>query len=97
YFYTLSLHDALPIYIKVTYGALSRTLHIVYQTDSGKTLDEVPLKGKTGEKYTIDLRANKYPGYEIAKQPDSLTNRFDPNVTRIIDRKSTRLNSSHVS
>lgn len=72
--------------VKVTYGALSRTLHIVYQTDSGKTLDEVPLKGKTGEKYTIDLRANKYPGYEIAKQPDSLTNRFDPNVTRIIVR-----------
>lgn len=72
--------------VKVVYGALSRTLHIIYQTDSGKTLDEVPLKGKTGEKYTIDLRANKYPGYEIAKQPASLTNRFDPNVTRQIVR-----------
>lgn len=68
--------------IKITYGALPQTVHVIYQTDSGKKLDETVLKGKTGEKYTIDLRANKFPGYEINDQPGSLTNFFDPKVSR---------------
>src|SRR5699024_11883302 len=88
--YTLSLHDALPISLKTS------TSNNETNIDTTQTLIEQlqtqidDLKSKTKQYYTLFEDSAKGVGTTIPLN-DNL-NSFD-----LIDRKSTRLNSSHVS
>src|SRR5699024_11831792 len=94
--YTLSLHDALPIF---------------YSADNQKTLiyakgDKVAeLKTDYGYAETDLLPLGKYRIYEktagdgfvINKEIKKVSLTYKDEHTSVVDRKSTRLNSSHVS
>src|SRR5690606_41623509 len=80
----LSLHDALPI---LTASAQSGG-------EAERELDRtiLPIPEPTPPKYTeLDVRQTKPPARFQVKAPQGA-----PNVIIILDRKSTRLNSSHV-
>src|SRR5690606_41950218 len=76
-FYTLSLHDALPIFVEVATLFCVSTRHIYRLADAGR----MPRPLKIG-------RANRW---SRAALDDWIAGGCQP-----VDRKSTRLNSSHV-
>src|SRR5699024_12869160 len=82
--YTLSLHDALPIYFNSTNFANPK----------------VPIPGKEQGKsrtYLHELsKLNRYIEFSPEYKPKKLQQENKKQLS-ILDRKSTRLNSSHVS
>src|SRR5699024_12684885 len=95
-FYTLSLHDALPILMDLTEN-LYRTVAQKVLGTTTVTYKGVELElGKPFERITMVDAVKKYAGIDIS------TEKTDEEAKAIadahhIDRKSTRLNSSHVS
>src|SRR5699024_11486387 len=85
--YTLSLHDALPIYPDVSIRLISNGQNKLYTTGNRKLKDMI---------YTIygrEVASNLIPVHE---ETETMT--IDGFLGKpVIDRKSTRLNSSHVS
>src|SRR5690606_39793795 len=86
----LSLHDALPIFVlpggEVMTESAAITLHLA---DLAQDDTLVPAPGDPARtkflRWLVFLVANVYPTYTYADDP-----------SRFVDRKSTRLNSSHV-
>src|SRR5439155_24274161 len=86
--YTLSLHDALPIY-----GAASLQSAHSFDLESAVALnaraadDRFAAVGKADERFALAV---------VVRRPDD-ERRLLPGYTARVDRKSTRLNSSHVA
>src|SRR5699024_11462018 len=90
----LSLHDALPILRRVN---LSLSLRRAIQGRSGiglSLVDAAPRLVKLDRRLRLD-RDCHMP--RSVRAPPSLRQRAERNLTLARDRKSTRLNSSHVS
>src|SRR5207253_9587440 len=87
--YTLSLHDALPISIKQKKPTASPVISVyaVRRSDSQWALLTINKHPKRAARLALEF---KFAG---AQQPV----RFVGQVEAIQDRKSTRLNSSHVA
>ena len=91
--YTLSLHDALPIYLATTTGPASVSGNLEFSTDGGTTwtpittteieTDSVPVNGTVQVRVPVEVTAGATAGTPI--------------TVKLGDRKSTRLNSSHPS
>src|SRR5699024_12678940 len=91
---TLSLHDALPIYKKQTQYHEARTVNAHFEEleHKEKTLHSLRDQGDTYKKKTEQL--------DQANQAHALLpyeNQMEDAAKHEADRKSTRLNSSHVS
>src|SRR5699024_12427619 len=86
---TLSLHDALPIYLNSQLGTTPALLN--YPQDSMLNFGIVASFSNCSD--TSNLAMRKLP--RLNKEPSDLF--VDPTTVWDIDRKSTRLNSSHVS
>src|SRR3712207_6897518 len=67
--YTLSLHDALPIYWRIHLSAAPEAVWRAWTTDSGREL------------FWAETSLSREGGFDL----------------RFVDRKSTRLNSSHAN
>src|SRR5699024_11700005 len=82
--YTFSLHDALPILM------LFMTISVLSSSLSLRNTMQKDLKEMT----PVDINL-----YKTANLPEVIENRFGEKTyyTELQDRKSTRLNSSHVS
>src|SRR5690242_21322402 len=85
YIYTLSLHDALPI-------SLQAHDMVLLQLELDRVLDRHdPLVGRDERRQ--DVEQSRLPGAGAARD-DDVEAGLD---ARVQDRKSTRLNSSHMS
>src|SRR5690606_41001548 len=87
--YTLSLHDALPICgLKAFYKYL--TLEEEITKDPSALIETPKIRRKLPEVLTINEMNTLLQGLDLSK-PENIRNK-----AMLEDRKSTRLNSSHV-
>src|SRR5207253_9274402 len=90
--YLLSLHDALPIYLPPAIGIgseLRRRGHTVRFLGHAQQREGIEAAGFRFEAYTSAIRwssAHQEPGLKGGLR-----------IVSVLDRKSTRLNSSHVA
>src|SRR5207302_2217904 len=94
YIYTLSLHDALPIYLKQCGLVKHRRLRSCAKLAQLLTQDRIPLQNRAVSRGRVILRARR----QRNDAPDGLCVFFGfaEELSILQDRKSTRLNSSHV-
>src|SRR5699024_12257920 len=93
YIYTLSLHDALPIYMNTLVDDLSIFIDAGYLSAQG--YEGVEYKtGHNGTGRAID-HILFTPNFKIENV--GVIDSQESSDHKILDRKSTRLNSSHVS
>src|SRR5690606_41651876 len=87
---TLSLHDALPIYFFLIYGIWIFPKMGILGAAVGTLFSRVIMVVMMHIMLQRDKELGKYfPGFSLKNLQKSL-------IKKIIDRKSTRLNSSHV-
>src|SRR5947208_10972117 len=79
YIYTLSLHDALPI----------------YSTSFMNFFDTIILPHALGSKHTVKLEDRSFELFTLSKPNIFDGVKLDKGSKSLTDRKSTRLNSSH--
>src|SRR5207244_11122333 len=87
--YTLSLHDALPISVLITYGVMSRRNEITALKAGGISVYRAagPVLALGAAVCLAMFGASEYVLPPMSREATRYLN--------IIDRKSTRLNSSH--
>src|SRR5690606_42025003 len=91
YIYTLSLHDALPIYQSFTYSKRfveTDQYEISLSNDASKNRDRIT--------YQVNVVKDQRPSISVNTYSDTVLYKRVVLGGMIGDRKSTRLNSSHV-
>src|SRR5207253_9960809 len=91
--FTLSLHDALPISVRVERTAYGRAL-----VDAGGFALYLFTHDRSAHSTCYGACAAAWPPYVVAKRPSNAASGAAGRlVGGVRDRKSTRLNSSHVA
>src|SRR5699024_11513704 len=93
YLLTLSLHDALPIFLRVLHFSTRATIAFVMATGFIADAGSLPLLvSNLVNIVTADFFGISFARYALVMVPVGVVS-----VAASLDRKSTRLNSSHVS
>src|SRR5207249_10299185 len=91
--YTLSLHDALPICYEVDIVVQRGTQHVGIEVKAASSVHEADFRGI---KRLRELLGPRFHGGIVLYDGDHVLP-FGERLLAVPDRKSTRLNSSHVS